>query len=193
MDKTTGKPVDTMTNESVAMHALFYAQDGKDPSEAIYLQERLGQRAFLASDTIPTRGPDDGQLVALGFELGDVVEGDPMFRYAKLPEGWTREGSDHDMWSYILDERGRSRCSVFYKAAFYDRSANMGITPMEGPNGKVYADHEFVPDPDPSWASSCDYGKDRSVEYSRSTCGQSPSHRTHHPESDVPRGDDKLY
>jgi hypothetical protein len=48
-----------------------------------------------------------------------------MFRQATLPPGWKKTGSDHDMWSYVEDERGLRRVAVFYKAAFYDRRADM--------------------------------------------------------------------
>ena len=50
-----------------------------------------------------------------------------MFTEATLPTGWKREPSEHPMWSYIVDERGIRRVSVFYKAAFYDRSAHASI------------------------------------------------------------------
>jgi hypothetical protein len=32
------------------------------------------------------------------------------------------------MWSYILDDKGRERCAIFYKAAFYDRRAHLSIS-----------------------------------------------------------------
>jgi hypothetical protein len=38
--------------------------------------------------------------------------------------------SDHAMWSYLVDELGRERVSIFYKAAFYDRSAHMSLTSL---------------------------------------------------------------
>ena len=41
-----------------------------------------------------------------------------------MPQGWTRRATDHDMHSEILDEAGKIRISVFYKAAFYDRRAH---------------------------------------------------------------------
>jgi predicted metal-dependent phosphotriesterase family hydrolase len=31
------------------------------------------------------------------------------------------------MWSDLLDEQGRKRAGVFYKAAFYDRSAHLSM------------------------------------------------------------------
>lgn len=93
------------------------------------LQEARGQSEFVHSEVIPTElyGANDDDLVALGFKLGPVVDGDPIFRRAELPEGWRKERSDHSMWSYIVDGDGYQRCSIFYKAAFYDRSAHMQL------------------------------------------------------------------
>jgi len=35
------------------------------------------------------------------------------------------------MWSYLLDEHGRRRVAIFYKAAFYDRSAFMRLNSLD--------------------------------------------------------------
>jgi hypothetical protein len=61
--------------------------------------------------------------MSLGFTFGDPDPDDPLFMPATLPEGWKREPADHDMWSYVVDDLGRQRAAVFYKAAFYDRKA----------------------------------------------------------------------
>lgn len=99
------------------------------PGSFIERQEVAGQREMVNSDVIPTEMLDctEGDLTALGFGLGPVVDGDPLFRCVTLPTGWKREGSDHDMWSFIVDSDGYRRCSVFYKAAFYDRKAHISI------------------------------------------------------------------
>lgn len=44
-----------------------------------------------------------------------------------MPDGWKKEPTDHDMWSRIVDEKGRERAMVFYKAAFYDQRADMRL------------------------------------------------------------------
>lgn len=100
-----------------------------DPSRYITDMESAGQRQLVHSDRLPT---DMGrntveEFEALGFKLGDPDPQDPLFRPATLPEGWGREASDHSMGSYIVDQNGRKRVSIFYKAAFYDRSANMHL------------------------------------------------------------------
>jgi hypothetical protein len=55
------------------------------------------------------------------------VPGDPLFCDATIPDGWTKKATEHAMWSSIVDTRGIEMVSVFYKAAFYDRSAHMHI------------------------------------------------------------------
>ncbi len=88
--------------------------------------EAAGQRQLVASTVLPIdSGRDEQALLELGFTFGAEV--DDLFREATLPEGWVRRGSDHAMWSYIDDDQGRERVAVFYKAAFYDRSAHMYV------------------------------------------------------------------
>jgi hypothetical protein len=90
----------------------------------IEASEKRGQQQLVASAVMPTdRKGDAEEYAALGFVFGEIVEGDEIFIHCALPEGWTKQASDHDMWSYILDDLGRRRVAVFYKAAFYDRSA----------------------------------------------------------------------
>lgn len=97
-------------------------------SDAIYAQEAQGQREVLQATTLPsdTRGRD-AEFEALGFTFGAVVEGDRLFRETTLPDGWAKQGTDHSMHTVIVDERGIARVSVFYKAASYDRRADMSV------------------------------------------------------------------
>lgn len=96
--------------------------------------ESAGQSQLVNSDRLPTDRGDDAPFLELGFTFGDPEQGDPMFCPATLPDGWKREGSDHAMWSYLVDGLGRRRASIFYKAAFYDRRAFMR---METPSSYV--------------------------------------------------------
>ena len=101
---------------------------------SIERMEAQGQRQIVNSTVLPTRinhGSED-ELTALGFKLGDKVDGDPLFRHADLPPGWKRQGSDHSMWSHIVDDLGRKRINIFYKAAFYDRDAFIGVNSVFG-------------------------------------------------------------
>jgi hypothetical protein len=111
-------------------------------SDVILEQEAQGQRQIVNSTKVPTDGTQSEEqrqkLAALGFKLGEIDSRDPMFREVELPEGWSREGSDHSMWSYIVDERGFRRIAIFYKAAFYDRSASLSI--VADPTTKAQTD-----------------------------------------------------
>lgn len=90
--------------------------------------EAQGQRQLVNSTVLPVE--IQGAFVdweAHGFVFGDPVADDPLFREVTLPEGWRKEPSDHDMWSYVVDAAGVRRVAVFYKAAFYDRRAFMRL------------------------------------------------------------------
>jgi len=114
--------------ERCAVESLMYALAGEHPSQAIYDAEARGQAEMVKSESLPvqTNFCTDADLEAMGIELGQPFEEDPIFRPAVLPDGWVRKATDHSMWSEVLDARGRKRLSIFYKAAFYDRSAHIG-------------------------------------------------------------------
>jgi hypothetical protein len=92
---------------------------------AIEAQEARGQAELVNSSLLPTRGSEDPAIAAMGIVMGDPVEGDPLFRSCTLPDGWTKAATNHSMHSDVIDDKGRKRIGVFYKAAFYDRSAHM--------------------------------------------------------------------
>lgn len=94
---------------------------------AIEASEARGQAQFVASQSLPSDVRDRKVFEALGFTFGEPYKDDPIFAPATLPAGWTKRGTDHDMHSEILDEKGRVRAGVFYKAAFYDRHADMSL------------------------------------------------------------------
>ena len=91
-------------------------------------QEAEGQRTLVASTMLPKviHGATRERLTALGFKFGADV--DDLFLECELPAGWTKVATDHSMHSDVLDEQGRCRASIFYKAAFYDRSAHMRMS-----------------------------------------------------------------
>ncbi len=103
-------------------------------SESIEYLEAEGQQELIESTVLPTVivGATQPEFEALGFTFGEEVPGDPLFRAATLPEGWKREGSDHAMWSYVVDETGQQRVAIFYKAASYDRKAHMSLVTANG-------------------------------------------------------------
>ena len=110
----------------------------------IELQEAQGQQKLVASQMIPKeiRGATRDQLQAIGFVFGDDC--DELFVNCQLPVGWTKKATTHSMHSDLLDEKGRVRAGIFYKAAFYDRRAEMGmmaryrVNSYAGDSDKVY-------------------------------------------------------
>lgn len=94
---------------------------------AIEAQEARGQRELVNADVLPTKGTWDNKPIweAMGIKLGDRVASDDMFTHVELPAGWSKRATDHSMWSELVDDKGRKRASIFYKAAFYDRSAHI--------------------------------------------------------------------
>ena len=106
----------------------------------IEAQEAKGQRDFLASTILPKKcaGCSREQLEAIGIEFGEDV--DDLFVQVTLPSGWIKTATDHSMHSELRDEKGRIRAGIFYKAAFYDRRADIhlwprftcGVEPVEG-------------------------------------------------------------
>jgi hypothetical protein len=87
-------------------------------------QEASGQRALVRSQEIPIKlGSPKELFEKLGFKFGRTV--DKLFQEAELPKGWTKVPSpSHSSYSYVLDDKGRARWMMYYKAAFYDRCAD---------------------------------------------------------------------
>jgi hypothetical protein len=105
---------------------------GGNPN-AIENQEAEGQKELVNSDVLPVDidkySKYDGKeiLENLGFKFLGVVEGDEIFQNVEFPNGWKKEPTDHSMHSNLVDDKGRIRGNIFYKAAFYDRSAHMNL------------------------------------------------------------------
>ena len=94
----------------------------------IEAQEARGQRELVNSEVLPRDGSDNPAWAKMGIVFGGPVDGDPIFRSVTLPAGWKKEPTEHSMWSKLVDDKGRERAMIFYKAAFYDRSAHMSLT-----------------------------------------------------------------
>jgi hypothetical protein len=109
------------------LDSLFRALVTGSSNDAILGQEADGQTSFVNSDTLPSqmRPEDRAALEAAGVVFGDLVEGDYLFEYVRLPAGWKKVSTEHSMHSDLLDEKGRKRAGIFYKAAFYDRKAEL--------------------------------------------------------------------
>lgn len=98
--------------------------------EGIMRQEAAGQRSFVKSETLPTQmsREDRAALEAAGVVFGEVVQGDELFQFVQLPEGWKKTATEHPMHSDLLDDKGRKRAGIFYKAAVYDRDARLSCS-----------------------------------------------------------------
>ncbi|MEU5595700.1 hypothetical protein [Streptomyces sp. NPDC020298] len=122
----------TQDPSSMELTSMLLLATG-DTEAVIGAQERAGQAQVIHSDCLPTAMRDSREeFEAVGFTFGQPDPHDPLFAPATLPDGWKREGSDHAMWSYIVDELGRRRVGVFYKAASYDRKADMHLVSVYG-------------------------------------------------------------
>ena len=94
----------------------------------IEAQEKRGQIAETFRDTLPkdgTTGKDREKFERLGFKFKDSA--DDLFVNVEFPQGWRKQPTEHSMWTDILDEKGEKRGLIFYKAAFYDRSAHVHL------------------------------------------------------------------
>jgi hypothetical protein len=105
----------------------------------IEAQEKRGQQQFTEkmNDLLPIEGTQEPNYraawVAMGFTFAEKPK-DDLFISANFPAGWTKQATDHSMWSKLLDDKGRERANIFYKAAFYDRKAHVHLIPRYGIN-----------------------------------------------------------
>jgi len=95
-------------------------QGQMEQAEAHTLPLELGQRRN--GSVADARKPWE----ALGFVFGEMA--DDIFVNVIFPKGWKKKPTDHSMWSEIVDDKGRVRGMIFYKAAFYDRSAHAHLS-----------------------------------------------------------------
>ncbi len=92
---------------------------------AIEVSEAAGQVELVNSATLPAEMGIDRETVtkATGIQFGDMA--DDLFIDVVLPAGWSKRATDHSMHSELVDDRGRVRAGIFYKATFYDRRADL--------------------------------------------------------------------
>lgn len=108
----------------------------------IEAQEKAGQAALCASAQLPKptkyHGNTQEQFEKIGIVFGAPV--DDLFVSVTLPAGWKVQPTNHSMWSDLLDEQGRKRAGIFYKAAFYDRKAHMSLSRRYNVSGYLSCD-----------------------------------------------------
>jgi hypothetical protein len=101
---------------------LLAAAMGGGAERAFDEAQRAGQGELVAARaenvlSLPTALRDPRELFeAMGLVFGETPKDDPMFTPTTVPEGWS-----------VVDDRGRPRASIFYKAAFWDREAFMRV------------------------------------------------------------------
>lgn len=113
------------------------ALTGRDPGAIIEEIEAEGQREVCAVAT-----SSDGKMVVLKLAANikgngrEVLEGlgfvfpteeRDILIEVQAPAGWQLVRTDHNMWNDLLDPDGNKRGAMFYKAAFYDRSAYLDL------------------------------------------------------------------
>ncbi|TSD48561.1 hypothetical protein FFI94_022110 [Rhodococcus sp. KBS0724] len=146
--------VENTSNRDDMLHLAGVMSEGQ--TGYIEGMEAAGQAQLVHSDVLPAEAANDYNseggtdqwplLEALGIVRGEPVAGDPLFVHATLPDGWTREASEHAMHSYLLDARGVRRVAIFYKAAFYDRRADLRVVNVgtELASEAIYGDDPAV-------------------------------------------------
>lgn len=98
----------------------------------IEAQEKEGQMNQAERQTLPKdmQGCTKKDFEALGFKF--VGESEKIFWECEFPKGWTKRPTSHSMWSDLLDDKGRKRGGIFFKAAFYDFNAHIGLNSRYG-------------------------------------------------------------
>ena len=99
---------------------LYILEEG-----GIERQEAHQQYVLTNNCDLPIECDDWEKLESWGIIKG--AETDPLFVSCVLPEGWSKVATGHSMWSNLVDNEGLIRASIFYKGAFYDRSAHTQV------------------------------------------------------------------
>jgi hypothetical protein len=166
------KPINT-TKQAQEQPTVFLAE--MMGNGAIERQEARGQRELVVSEVLPTNynGDKKKDFEKIGIKFGEVCEGDPMFQEVTLPDGWKKVRTDHSMWSDLVDDKGRKRAGIFYKAAFYDRSAHINLVRRFSTDTYKYNDKGVVLDGGQQELFECKHnGEYESRELARHDCEQ---------------------
>jgi hypothetical protein len=106
------------------MIVLLRAMGGE--TNVIEKMEVAGQREAISRTSLPKdMSPSKEDYESLGFAFSDIP-GDDVLCNGILPNGWSLR-MESSYGTTILDENGLERGYFFYKAVFYDRSANMSL------------------------------------------------------------------
>jgi hypothetical protein len=137
--KSMTKPIGTtITNTARLSSAEKLAIGGE--AGAVIKQERLGQLELVASNQLPSDGllgTNRARWEALGLKIIEEGGDDPLFCRVELPAGWQKVPREHALWTDLVDDTGKVRAEIRYKAAFYDRDARIWFKdpePVEPPD-----------------------------------------------------------
>lgn len=125
MPKPSGTTITNTERLSSADKLALAATPG-----AVIEQERFGQEELVASNQLPSDGllgADRPRWEALGLKILDEGADDPLFCKVELPAGWRKVPREHALWTDLVDETGKVRAEIRYKAAFYDRYAHIKL------------------------------------------------------------------
>jgi hypothetical protein len=98
------------------------------PGELLAL---ITQSSFINRSTLPTCVIENGNyctteiLRAAGVKFLLTEEEHGLLQCVELPKGWTKQPTEDSRLSSLVDDKGRERASIFYKAR---REANMRLT-----------------------------------------------------------------
>lgn len=114
-----------MSPAEALLRAIGNQQSGGRPGGDIEEMEAQGQQQLCRQRSqLPTEGLA-GVATKLGITVLRATDGDPLFSDVVLPDGWEIRPTDHPMWTHLVDATGTPRANIFYKAAFYDRRADI--------------------------------------------------------------------
>jgi hypothetical protein len=127
-----GQPKRLSPDEGVEALGLLAAMLSHVPGRTHPIEEleKTGQARLVMSETLPVDMGREGRklLEDAGVVFGEPLQGrDRIFLQARLPEGWKKKRTDHAMWSNLVDDKGRRRAQIFFKAAPYHYSAFMHV------------------------------------------------------------------
>jgi hypothetical protein len=111
-----------------------YSKAEASPTNFLYALEKGGierqeaheQTKLVSSADLPKKCDNWKKLESWGVVRCESV--DDLFLSVTLPDDWKKVATDHYMWSHLVDQDGLIRASIFYKGAFYDRSAHINVT-----------------------------------------------------------------
>jgi hypothetical protein len=94
----------------------------------------LEERSFAGGNTLPIQSSNygfDGKeiLEKAGVKFAGIVPGKPLFQYVELPGGWKIVDTERPMWRFLLDEKGRKRAEIYFKAALADVGTHFRVVP----------------------------------------------------------------